>query len=126
MSISPITVILLRRTKKDDVIHIRPHAEKENLLQVSYTDQSSGHSFYFEDTWDNVADYLAQIFAVLPLDKDPYRGVQFNLPAYPTVLISPRNTTDIDVMNPIWSMIQSVVSGWPVTVRGPASCCPEL
>lgn len=108
-----ITIYLARPSGKDDVIRIRPHKYEENLYSVRYEDEESGHKYYFEDSWDEVAAYLAQIFAVLPLDQKPFGGVQFTLPAYPSIAIKTSQTTDQYVMMPIWSMIESVVRGWP-------------
>ncbi len=114
-----VQIIIARETKKDDVIFIRPHAEMQGVFTVKYTDNDSGHVYYFEDSWEEVTAYLAQIFAVLPLDRRPYEGVQFNLPAYPTIWIKTKETTCPCVMEPIWDILNTLARGWPVLVKNP-------
>jgi len=112
-----LQIILARENECDDIIRIKPHEENPNLFTVKYEDEDSGHTYYFEDSWKEVVAYLAQIFAVLPLDQKPYTGVQFNLPAYPCIWIKTRQTACPCVMEPIWTMLNSVAQGWPA-LRG--------
>ncbi len=112
-------IIIARENQKDDVIFIRPHAEMQGVFTVKYTDNDSGHVYYFEDSWEEVTAYLAQIFAVLPLDRRPYEGVQFNLPAYPTIWIKTKETTCPCVMEPIWDILNTLARGWPALVKNP-------
>lgn len=115
-----ISIILARENEKDDVICIRPHEDEEGVFTVKYTDNDSGFTYYFQDSWEEVTAYLAQIFAVLPLDRRPYQGVQFNLPAYPTVWIKTKETTCPCVMEPIWDMLNTLVErGWPALIKSP-------
>ena len=117
-SFSPIIIYLTRKTKKDDVIKISP-LEESRAYRVEYADRDSKSAYVFQDTWQNVETYLCQIFAVLPRDRDPFQGVQFSLPAYPTILLNTDETLDEEVMDPIWSMMESVVNGWPRTTVKP-------
>ena len=112
-------IILARENENDDVIRIRPHHEKEGLFTVKYEDHESGYSYYFEDSWNEVSAYLAQIFAVLPLDRRPYEGVQFNLPAYPTIWIKTSETNCPCAMEPLWDILETLSHGWPVLLKSP-------
>lgn len=115
-----LCIILARENTKDDVICIRPHDDEEGLFAVKYTDNESEFTYYFEESWEEVSAYLAQIFAVLPLDRRPYEGVQFNIPAYPTVWIKTKETTCPCVMEPIWAMMNTLVErGWPALIKSP-------
>lgn len=123
--ISPITVILMRKNKKDDVIRITPQDDCEaescnRCYTVTYTDKHSRCKYSFNDSWENVVAYLKQVFELLVVDESPYDGLQFNLPAYPSVVISVQKATDYQTMMPIWSMIQSVALGWPATLELPS------
>lgn len=117
MEACTIQIVLWRNNKKDDTIHIARHEVEKSLYSVKYRDKDSGYTYYFEDTWEEVEAYLSQIFAVLPLDQDPFTGVQFSLPAYPSIVVKASQTTDENVMAPIWSMIESVVRGWPALIK---------
>ena len=118
-SVSPIQIILQRRSEKDDVVSIWPR-EEEGFFDVVYEDKDSKAKYAFADSWDNVVAYLAQIFAVLSIDRQPFQGVQFTLPAYPAILLEVREVTDESKMQPVWSMIESVACGWPATLKKPS------
>lgn len=117
-NISPITIILQRDANdrnKDDVIFIRP--TDTNSFRVRYQDKFSNVTYEFTDSWEEVTAYLAQIFAVLPFDDEPYIGIQFTLPAYPSILLKISKLEEDYLMDKIWSMLESVVKGWPLTLR---------
>jgi hypothetical protein len=118
-TVSPVQIILQRRSGKDDVINIWP-SEEEGLYDVRYEDKDSKAKYMFRDSWQNVRSYLTQIFQVLPLDQQPFEGVQFTLPAYPSIVVRTDDTDDASVMMPVWSMIDSVVNGWPATTQKPS------
>jgi hypothetical protein len=109
---------MTRANKEDDIIRIRPLDDGTGLYSVTYEDQNAELKFYFEDNWNAVSTYLAQVFAVLPLDREPYEHIQFNAPAYPCICIKPYEASDEEVMRPIWSMLESVARGWPARVKG--------
>lgn len=117
-TISSIMICLLRNgadSTKDDVIFIRPL--DTNCFRVRYQDKSSKKLYEFTDTWEEVSAYLAQIFAVLPYDDDPYKSVQFTLPAYPTILVNIQKLHNDEFMSKMWCMIESVAKGWPLTLK---------
>jgi hypothetical protein len=116
-SVSPITIFLTRKNKKDDVISIRPSEECRDCYEVKYRDDDSSSAYRFQDEWQNVEAYLSQIFAVLPFDQDPFQNVQFSLPAYPSILLKPSDTLNPEVMEPLWAMMGEVVRGWPATTK---------
>ena len=119
--LAPILVYLTRSkrdAKSDDIIKIRPSERNERLLNVYYEDKDSKKNYTFDDTWDNVVAYLKRILTVLPFDSDPFYSVQFTLPAYPSVMI---RVDDLDYeqtfVDTVFSMMKSVVDGWPVSQR---------
>lgn len=118
---APICIYLIRKGKnasRDDVIKINQNLDNPKLLNVKYLDKDSDKNYSFTDTWDNVAQYLENIFLALPLDEDPFESVQFTLPAYPSLMISVKNLNlDDAFMDTMWDMLKSVVDGWPVSVR---------
>lgn len=118
-SVPSAQIIIARANEKDDVINIRPNAEMPGVFAVKYSDRDSGITYYFEDSWEGVSSYLGEIFAALPLDRRPYQGVQFNLPAYPTIWIKTSETTCPCVMEPIWDILNTLARGWPALVKSP-------
>lgn len=113
-SVPAIQIVLARQNKQDDIIRILPMGGGQDWFSVTYDDRWSGYKFYFEDTWEEVSAYLSQIFAVLPVDREPYEGVQVSVPAYPSIWINTNDTTDLAIMDPIWTMLDAVAHGWPV------------
>lgn len=119
---APIHIYINRDSTNEednyDAIYIRPDADTTNKLVVRYLDKESDKNYTFTDTWENVQEYLDQIFTVLPLDSRPFYSVQFVLPAYPSIEVRVDDMpTSIVLMDTIMSMIQSVVEGWPVSKK---------
>jgi hypothetical protein len=119
--IPAIQIVIARPNKHDDVVTIRPLADNDGVFSVKYEDRWSEYTYYFEDSWNEVSAYLSQIFAVLPLDRYPFEGVQFSIPAYPSIWINTQDTTTPSVMEPVWSMLDSVAFGWPALIKTPKS-----
>ena len=119
-TISPIEIRLLREGQKashDDVIQIRPLDETFSRFRVTHADKDSEKKYEFFENWDGVGAYLAQIFAVLPFDADPYYRIQFSLPAYPTVLFRIEDLEEPLLMNRLWDMLDTTAGGWPKTLQ---------
>ena len=118
---SPIEIRLLRKGEKadkDDVIHIRPCPEDEGRsFRIMHHDRDSEKKWEFYENWEGVGAYLAQIFAVLPFDADPYHRIQFSLPAYPTLLFRIEDLEKPTLMNCVWDMLDTTGQGWPRTVQ---------
>jgi hypothetical protein len=118
---APILIYLTRpdkTSKSDDIIKIRPSEDNERLLNVLYLDKDSKKNYTFDDSWDNVVLYLQRILTVLPYDSDPFKSVQFTLPAYPSVMIKVEDLEyEEKYLATVFDMMKSVVNGWPVSNR---------
>lgn len=117
---APIHIFINRNNENEDnfdAIYIRPDPDSDNLV-VRYLDKESDKNYKFSDTWENVQEYLDQIFTVLPLDSKPFYSVQFVIPAYPSIEVRVDDMpTSIVLMDTIMNMMDSVVKGWPVSSR---------
>lgn len=71
---------------RDDMITIR-QTEDDNLVSLCYKDRmsSSQHEVLLEK--DSVSEYCISLFHVLSYDNDPFKHVQVNFPAFPSVLL---------------------------------------
>jgi hypothetical protein len=118
---APILIYLTRpdkTSKSDDVIKIRPSEENEHLLNVLYLDKDSKKNYTFDDSWENIVVYLQRILKVLPYDSDPFRSVQFTLPAYPSVMIKVDDLEyEKEFIATLFDMMKSIVYDWPVSTR---------
>lgn len=118
---APIHIFINRNNKNEnnyDAIYIRPDLDTSDKLIVRYLDKDSNKNYKFKDTWENVQEYLNQIFTALPLDSKPFYSVQFVIPAYPSIEVRVEDMpTSIVLMDTIMDMMECVVNGWPVSMK---------
>ena len=89
---STITFQMIRDTKdntKDDTITIK-QTDQDDIISLCYKDRlsSSQHEVYMNK--DRVSDYCLSLFHILSYDTDPFKYVQVNFPAFPSVLLEPK------------------------------------
>ena len=87
-----ITFQMIRDTKdntKDDTITIK-QTDQDDIISLCYKDRlsSSQHEVYMNK--DCVSDYCLSLFHILSYDTDPFKYVQVNFPAFPSVLLEPK------------------------------------
>lgn len=114
---SPVKILLMRENENDDVILISCPDQTEDVFEVTYNDTEGNFKFCFKDEWENVKQYLMIVFDLLAVDKRPFTGVQFNIPAFPCIVLSVKNTVDPEKMSPVWWALESLLSGWPLTLK---------
>jgi hypothetical protein len=71
----------------DDKIHIHP-SEEDDSYEILFRDADSRVKYNFTLDCEGLETYLEGFFSMLPIDKDPYRAVQFTLPGFPSLLFS--------------------------------------
>ena len=89
---STITFQMIRDTKdntKDDTITIK-QTDQDDIISLCYKDRlsSSQHEVYMNKV--RVSDYCLSLFHILSYDTDPFKYVQVNFPAFPSVLLEPK------------------------------------
>jgi hypothetical protein len=83
------TIQLIRDSNdstRDDTITIRK-TEYDNLVSLCYKDRfsNSQHEVFVEKS--SASEYCISLFHVLSYDNDPFKHVQVNFPAFPSVLL---------------------------------------
>ena len=120
-----IRIILTRdqdtEVSPDDFIYIRPNSEDKNLYDVIFEDHNSNRCYEFTDSWDEAMKYLSLTLSILPYDEaskeDLYKNVQFDVPGYPSIMIPVCDLNESPGVNLVFSMMQSLLRGWPTSYR---------
>ena len=90
---SSITFQMIRDTNdknKDDMITIK-QTDQDDIISLCYKDRlsSSQHEVYMNKK--QVGEYCVSLFHILSYDTDPFKFVQVNFPAFPCVLLEPKD-----------------------------------
>ena len=115
---SSISILITRNdnSKLDDSIRIVPLVDNSKQFQVTYTDAESGEKrakYNFTASAIGVREYLETTLNLLQKDDMPFKQLQFNLPAYPRIMINLEKLQDAGFMESIWRAIASVCDDWP-------------
>jgi hypothetical protein len=139
---NPFTIRLTRETKdasKDDVIKITPCLVKtvDEPARLEYKVTFSAASCMTATRTPHVMSvnlsgrfletYLRSLLRLVENDSEPYHSVQFDMPLMPSVLINPREVSDIRYA--ILSYVGVLVKSWPVrptSVRLPTTTSRHL
>ena len=87
------TIQLIRDSNdstRDDIITIR-QTEHDDIVSLCYKDRmsTSQHEVFVEK--NSASEYCISLFHVLSYDNDPFKHVQVNFPAFPSVLLDPND-----------------------------------
>jgi hypothetical protein len=118
---SSINVIFTRSMvddSKDDIMKIKP-TYNGDLYIVNYHDKKSKSSYEFEESWHNVMAYLDTCLNLVKTrhDIDPYNSVQFNIPAYPQIMLRSEGLSDKKLLAQLSQAMESCRAGWPTYSR---------
>ena len=116
MSFISILITRNENSKSDDVIRIVPVVDDSTIFEVSYTDVEDvkKNKFMFKSNAHGVRTYLNTTLNLLAKDDVPFQRLQFNIPAYPRIMVDLRKLQDAEFMNSIWHAIASVCDDWPL------------
>jgi len=96
------------------------------MFTVTYTDVESGEKrtkFSFTASATGVREYLETTLNLLRKDDEPFQRLQFNLPAYPRIMVDLKKIQDAEFMETIWRAIASICDDWPEHVRDICENC---
>jgi hypothetical protein len=118
---STISIFITRNndSKSDDIIKIVPVVGDSKLFQVTYADPGDGNvmKYSFTANVNGVLDYLETTTNLLQKDDEPFKSIQFNLPAYPRIMVNLEKLRDDDFMESLWRAISSVCNDWPLRLQ---------
>jgi hypothetical protein len=114
---SSISILITRNadSNSDDHIRIVPVLDNPKQFQVTYADHGEGNvmKYSFTASAQGVREYLNTTLDLLQKDDVPFQRLQFNLPAYPRIMVDLRKLQDKEFMESIWHAIASVCDDWP-------------
>jgi hypothetical protein len=117
---SSISILITRNenSKSDDVIRIMPVVGDSTSFEVSYTDVEDvkKNKFLFKSNAYGVRTYLNTTLNLLAKDDVPFQRLQFNIPAYPRIMVNMDKLEDEEFMDALWRAIDSVCEDWPTEV----------
>ena len=117
---SSISILITRNenSKSDDHIRIVPVLGNPKQFQVTYADHGDCDynimKYSFTASAQGVREYLETTLNLLQKDDEPFQRLQFNLPAYPRIMVDLRKLQDAEFMESIWHAIASVCDDWPL------------
>ena len=115
---SSISILITRNadSNSDDHIRIVPVLDNPKQFQVTYADHGEGNvmKYSFTASAQGVREYLNTTLDLLQKDDEPFQCLQFNLPAYPRIMVDLRKIQDNEFMESIWHAISSVCDDWPL------------
>ena len=92
------------------------------MFKVTYLDaeldtanKTTRYSFTANAT--GVREYLETTMNLLQKDDEPFKQLQFNLPAYPRIMVNLEKLQDDEFMEILWRAIASVCDDWPERVQ---------
>lgn len=117
-SISVLFTRSMNDSSKDDSLCIKPTYDSD-LYTVTYRDKNSNSSYEFEESWQNVMAYLDTCLNLVKSrhDIDPYNSVQFNIPAYPQIMLRSEGLSNKKLMAQLSQAMESCRAGWPIYSR---------
>ena len=118
MSFISILITRNENSKSDDVIRIVPVVDDSTSFEVSYTDVEDvkKNKFMFKSNAHGVRTYLNTTLNLLAKDDVPFQRLQFNIPAYPRIMVNMDKLEDDEFMDALWRAIDSVCEDWPTQV----------
>ena len=118
MSFISILITRNENSKSDDVIRIMPVVGDSTSFEVSYTDVEDvkKNKFMFKSNAHGVRTYLNTTLNLLAKDDVPFQRLQFNIPAYPRIMVNMDKLEDDEFMDTLWHAIDSVCEDWPTQV----------
>ena len=117
---SSISILITRNenSKSDDHIRIVPVVGNPKQFQVTYADHGDCDynimKYSFTASAQGVREYLETTLNLLQKDDEPFQRLQFNLPAYPRIMVDLKKIQDAEFMESIWHAIASVCDDWPL------------
>ena len=121
---SSISILITRNSNStsDDHIRIVPIADNTKMFQVTYLDvegdtDNKRTKYTFTTTATGVQEYLDTTMNLLLKDDEPFKQLQFNLPAYPRIMVNLEKLQDDEFMETLWRAIASVCDDWPQRVH---------
>lgn len=115
---SSISILITRNndSKSDDHIRIVPVIGNPKQFQVTYADHGEGNciKYTFTASSQGVREYLETTLSLLQQDDEPFQRIQFNLPAFPRIMVDLGKLQDEAFMDTIWCAIASVCDDWPL------------
>lgn len=117
---SSISILITRNenSKSDDHIRIVPVVGNPKQFQVTYADHGDCDcnimKYSFTASAQGVREYLETTLNLLLKDDEPFQRLQFNLPAYPRIMVDLKKIQDAEFMESIWHAIASVCDDWPL------------
>ena len=117
---SSISIFITRNgnSKSDDQIRIVPVVDNPKQFQVTYADHGDCDSnimkYSFTASAQGVLEYLETTMNLLQKDDMPFKQLQFNLPAYPRIMVDLEKLQDEEFMETIWRAIASLCDDWPL------------
>ena len=93
-------------TNTDDKIAIK-YDEMEDNYTVTYLDGTLKSATIQTLTMDgnSLDQYLKSLFTLLSTDDDPYKNIQFNIPAMPVVLYRASDLGNTEIVNALMTMM---------------------
>jgi len=121
---SSISILITRNSNStsDDHIRIVPVADNTKMFHVTYLDvendtDNKRTKYTFTTTATGVQEYLDTTMNLLLKDDEPFKQLQFNLPAYPRIMVNLEKLQDDEFMETLWRAIASVCDDWPQRVH---------
>lgn len=57
--------------------------------------------------------YVLDLMYLLPLDREPYRQIQFNFPCFPTLIYNISDMTNLTINVSIQERLRALFDNWP-------------
>jgi len=121
---SSISILITRNSNStsDDSIRIAPVADNTKMFHVTYLDvendtDNKRTKYTFTTTATGVQEYLDTTMNLLLKDDEPFKQLQFNLPAYPRIMVNLEKLQDDEFMETLWRAIASVCDDWPERIQ---------
>jgi hypothetical protein len=110
MSSCNVCIIRDGSGQSDDLIDIYPAGER--MFTVSYTD-AGGVQYTFTTNAHGVKEYLEITLDLLKQDDRPFDCIQFNIPAYPCIMIDLDHPDNPEFRSVLWRSLCWVLNDWP-------------
>jgi len=92
-----LTIFIVRKTPtlKDDIIWVS--RGDGHLFRVLYEEGiSPAHQSFVTDE-SGIIQYFYNLFDMLTMDDEPFWGIQFNIPTYPSIMFNLDNMSDAKI-----------------------------
>ena len=104
---SSVSFNLIRDTndKTNDDFIIVKQTHEYDIVHLCYKDRVSGTQHEVRMTKDRLSEYCISLFHILSYDNDPFKFVQVNFPAFPSVLLNIKDLEYESLRERIQSML---------------------